>query len=624
MSFRRRLTIFFVILVIVPMIAVTAVLFRLISTNQTGKANADAAARTRVALNLYDQASTSASAVTAATAIARDPLLDRAVASGNVAAARARAQALLGVDGVVRIAWQRGSSAFDVGDQTAVAPVAQHLLGAGGQPLGLLVVSTTNAASYAREVNQTAGLEVVVRSPGRGTLAATVPAAATIALPAPGAPRDATVSGRSYRVGSFDATGFLGEPLQIATLSDLSEIQSNVSDSRLLAGSLIAIFFIVAVAFAYIVSRSLQMQIEGFLDAARRLGSGDFSAQVPIVGHDEFAELGEEFNKMSRQLEERLHENREQRERLEGALRRIGETFASNLDRNALLEIMLRTAVDGVGAEGGRASIRGVAGDMEEQVRVGTVNGQADALREVEAGVLAAGTPSQIDRDGVSALGHPLAAQQQLIGLLSVARADRPFTSAERSLFDYLAGQASVSIENIELHERVQRQAVTDELTGLFNHRRFHEAIFTEVERARRFDQELGLIMLDLDDFKQVNDTYGHQQGDLVLREVARIMRGFSRESDAPARYGGEELALLLPGTNLEGAYQLAERLREGIEELELVVSGRPERLRVTASLGVAAMTGNQDIGPRELIATADSALYEAKRSGKNKTVRAR
>ena len=125
-------------------------------------------------------------------------------------------------------------------------------------------------------------------------------------------------------------------------------------------------------------------------------------------------------------------------------------------------------------------------------------------------------------------------------------------------------------MENVDLHETVQRQAVTDELTGLFNHRRFQEVISTEVERARRYDQEMGLIMLDLDNFKRVNDTYGHVQGDMVLREVARVLRETSREIDEPARYGGEEMAVALPQTDLEGAYRFAERVRSRIEALEL------------------------------------------------------
>ena len=125
-----------------------------------------------------------------------------------------------------------------------------------------------------------------------------------------------------------------------------------------------------------------------------------------------------------------------------------------------------------------------------------------------------------------------------------------------------------MSVENVGLHETVERQAVTDELTGLSNRRRFQETMSAEVERSRRFGQDLGLVLLDIDDFKAVNDTYGHQQGDLVLREVAKILRASSREIDEPARYGGEELAVILPGTDLPGAFELAERVREGIEAL--------------------------------------------------------
>ena len=125
-------------------------------------------------------------------------------------------------------------------------------------------------------------------------------------------------------------------------------------------------------------------------------------------------------------------------------------------------------------------------------------------------------------------------------------------------------------VENVDLHETVQRQAVTDELTGLFNHRRFQEVMAAEVERARRYDQEMGLIMLDIDNFKRVNDTYGHMQGDMVLREVARVLRQSAREIDEPARYGGEEMAVALPQTDLEGAYRFAERVRKRIEALEL------------------------------------------------------
>ena len=126
--------------------------------------------------------------------------------------------------------------------------------------------------------------------------------------------------------------------------------------------------------------------------------------------------------------------------------------------------------------------------------------------------------------------------------------------------------------------------------------------------------------MLDIDDFKAVNDTYGHQQGDAVLRHVARVLQENSRDADSPARYGGEELTVILPHTDLEGADAIAERIRTAVEGLGIAGTDGQGVLRITASLGVAASTdGDKDA----LIADADGALYEAKRSGKNRTVSA-
>ena len=147
-----------------------------------------------------------------------------------------------------------------------------------------------------------------------------------------------------------------------------------------------------------------------------------------------------------------------------------------------------------------------------------------------------------------------------------------------------------MSVENVDLHETVQRQAVTDELTGLFNHRRFQEVITDEVERARRYGQEMGLVMLDIDDFKHVNDTYGHLQGDMVLREVARVLRQSSREIDEPARYGGEEMAVALPQTDLEGAYRFAERVRRADRGARAAAARRRRHAEGHASFGVASL----------------------------------
>jgi diguanylate cyclase (GGDEF)-like protein len=240
--------------------------------------------------------------------------------------------------------------------------------------------------------------------------------------------------------------------------------------------------------------------------------------------------------------------------------------------------------------------------------------------------VIDAGQLAEIQLGGASALAAPLGATEagdQILGIVSVARGDHAFTHVERELFAYLTNQASVSVENVDLHETVQRQAVTDELTGLFNHRRFQEVMASEVERARRYGDEMALIMLDIDNFKEVNDAYGHLQGDLVLREVARVLRQSSREIDEPARYGGEEMAVALPQTDLEGAYQFAERVRHAVENLGLPLPSGEGTLKVTASFGVASLATAGQADKDALVAAADAALYEAKRAGKNRTVRA-
>jgi diguanylate cyclase (GGDEF)-like protein len=204
--------------------------------------------------------------------------------------------------------------------------------------------------------------------------------------------------------------------------------------------------------------------------------------------------------------------------------------------------------------------------------------------------------------------------------VIAVARRGRPFTRDDRELLKSLATQATFALENVELHYQVRRQAVTDELTGLANHGRFQDVLNSEMEQVRRYRHPVALIMLDIDNFKSINDTYGHQQGDVVLRHVARIVRENSRDADSPARYGGEEMALILPHTDMEGSHAIAERVRSAIAGLRISRLDGQGTLRITASVGVAASSEGFKDG---LIADADAALYEAKRAGKNRTVRA-
>jgi diguanylate cyclase (GGDEF)-like protein len=619
MSFRSRLTLFFLAIVVVPMVSVGVLVFVLIADNETGKSDARVAEAQAVARGVYREGVTDA--VNALRRVAADTRLTNALRAGDSAAAQARAAALIHTMNLRRLrATANGRTLADVGDRDAIAPARTQLLTRGSSPVAQLEVSTTGARAYADRLRAVTTLDAALRQGG-------LPLASTGKTPARPLPGLGTVSvgGTDFRVASFNAPGFGAAPVRVSVLFDNSRTASSVSRSRLIVAAVLVGFLLLACLFAVVVSRALQGQIERFLEAARRLGGGDFSTAVPTEGRDEFAALGDEFNKMSRQLETRLEELRQERARLQESVRRIGETFASNLDREGLLEIVVDTALDALAADCGRASVRGRDGRLQQRVARGDLAAFSGAVQGAESAALESHQEEQAKVEGTSALAVPLVeaeSPETVIGLITVARAGRPFSDAERNLCGYLAGQASVSLENVNLHEVVVRQAVTDELTGLFNHRRFQEVVATEVGRSRRFDQGLGMLMLDLDDFKEINDTYGHQQGDIVLRAVARVLEDTSREIDEPARYGGEELAVALPQTDLEGAYNLAERVREGIEALEIPRLDSRGVLKVTASLGVSALPDCASSG-QELIAAADAALYEAKHAGKNRTERA-
>src|ERR671928_9195 len=155
----------------------------------------------------------------------------------------------------------------------------------------------------------------------------------------------------------------------------------------------------------------------------------------------------------------------------------------------------------------------------------------------------------------------------------SETRARRWRSSDTRNLAEWLASQAAVALDNARLHDIVQRQAITDDLTGLVNRRRFLEALEAEIERARSFGTPLAIVLADLDNFKQVNDEFGHHGGDVVLRAFADLIRSHVRDVDVSGRLGGEEFAIVLPETDREGAARVAERMRSSLNSVPIAIS---------------------------------------------------
>ncbi|HEX8977834.1 MAG TPA: diguanylate cyclase [Solirubrobacteraceae bacterium] len=612
MSFRARLSTFFLLIVVLPMAAMGILVFRLISHSQQGKTLARVNGIASVAAGVYEQASRAAS-------------LDARIVVrrlGHVPAGQlpARVAALRSEVGIARVAVAiNGRSVAAAGASDALAPGAATSTQPPAGPTRTVTLSELTASRFARELSGR-GFGVVVAQ-GSRTMAVTLPAARGRALPRAG---QVKLGGRTFQVVRLSFPGFGAAPVGVTVLSDEGLTDGVVAADRIVAAIVILVFLGLAFGFALSASRALRSQLADFLAAARRLARGDFSSPIASQGNDEFAALAAEFNTMSRQLAARLEELQREQQRVRRSIRTIGDAFAANLDRDALLELTLRTAMDAVGADRGRVVARqDDAGELVELVRRGRVTALEAPIDDSERAALKAGGIGQAWTKELAIATVALSGGgpgDRTYGLVTVARPGHSFNEDDLELLRSLAAQATLALDNVSLHRDVQRQAVTDDLTGLSTHGRFQQLLGTEMEQVRRYGYPVGLVMIDIDDFKAINDLYGHQQGDIVLRSVADVVRDNSRDVDVAARYGGEELALILPHTDLAGTYAIAERTRAAIEALEVPLLEGSGTLRITASLGAAVtISGNKD----ELIKAADQALYRAKREGKNRTVKA-
>lgn len=186
------------------------------------------------------------------------------------------------------------------------------------------------------------------------------------------------------------------------------------------------------------------------------------------------------------------------------------------------------------------------------------------------------------------------------------------FVKIGDTIFKYLTG------DNLEAsyYEEIHRMAVTDGLTQAANKRALDEFLDREMSRARRYQRPLSVLMIDIDHFKNVNDTFGHLTGDLVLREMAAVVKPRIRREELFARYGGEEFAVVLPESDGDGARELAETIRAMVADHPVVFEGRT--IRITISIGVGAFDRDKHRGPSDLLKTADANLYAAKAAGRN------
>ncbi len=246
-------------------------------------------------------------------------------------------------------------------------------------------------------------------------------------------------------------------------------------------------------------------------------------------------------------------------------------------------------------------------------LRLGRPHTQGTALSGMPCDHLEAGV--------ANSLCVPLIAQSDIVAMLHIRIADADQLPDAQRLAELLATHTASALAGIILREALHRQSVRDPLTGLFNRRYLEESVEREILRARRSGNSLGFVMLDIDHFKRFNDEYGHQAGDLLLKEFAGFVLQSLRGEDIGCRYGGEEFLLLLPGADVEQAAQKAEQIRGSLSRLVLDFQGR--RLpSVTASFGVSAYPDQGDDW-ETIIGLADGALYQAKADGRNRVVTA-
>jgi diguanylate cyclase (GGDEF)-like protein len=617
-SFRLRLTLFFVLIVVLPIVALVVLVSEIAADSENGKVDARLSAGLRTATTVYEEAQEDSRPVARRLAdeLAADTAATEALSSGDDADLRSIAEGLVGGDAVTVVLTGSAGANATAGEGRPVATASVDLTD-GSQEVGSIAASSVSSADLLSRISEATGEDAALVGPA-GPVAGEISIEAS-ALPDSGDQATVDPSGAEgeLRVVATEPLG--DEQLRVALFAPPGGegfFSSRPKVAIALVGFLLAA--LIAVAF---VLRSLQGQIKEMLGAARRIGGGDFSGEVPVSGRDEMAGLATEFNRMSDRLAEQMDQLRKQRVEIEKSVRRIGEAFASGLDRQALLTILVETAVGTCEADYGLVALSGHVG-AEAEAGEGADDVQEAALAAEQIALREAG-PVEVEEKGAYAFASSLGRigqSQTPVGAMTIARAGRPFTATEREVFLYLVGQAAASVENVALHELVSEQAVTDDLTGLANNRAFRDLMEKESARAKRFGHDFSLLICDLDDFKQVNDTHGHPQGDAVLRAVGRILAEESRGIDFPARYGGEEFVVALPETSTQGAVEVAERIRERVAETAIpLVEGKGE-LRVTASIGLATLPGAA-ANAGELIAKADAALYEAKRAGKNRVV---
>jgi diguanylate cyclase (GGDEF)-like protein len=396
---------------------------------------------------------------------------------------------------------------------------------------------------------------------------------------------------------------------------------------------------LLATLIAWLLARATTRPLEELGEAAARIAAGDLDTTIDVRSRDEVGRLAQTFTAMTDDLRTYVRALEASRDELQAGLSRLGDTLSSTHDLDRILAVVLETAMASTRAQAGMVllfgpgrdelvlsvargmSERGVPDDLRLPVGTG-LSGRVAQSGDTVVGRIGTGAnelhtaPGEPDAGSVIAV--PLKSSGTVIGVLDLFdRLDADaFDARDVATIRTFANQATVAVDNVLLHQEAQRLSITDGLTGLWNYRYFTMTVGKEIERSARFGRPLALLMLDLDHFKDVNDTYGHQRGDAVLVELAGRIRAQVRDVDTVARYGGEEIVVILPETDEAGAAQAADRICDAVRRRPFGEPGQ-DPVEITVSAG-AAVFPTHGATSGILLRRADEALYAAKHAGRD------
>jgi two-component system cell cycle response regulator len=409
-------------------------------------------------------------------------------------------------------------------------------------------------------------------------------------------------------------------------------IETRRTNLIVIFGALLVVIVVLIVLVGYVVSGLVTGPVDDLVDAALAVARGDLDQRVDVKGDVEVATLGRAFNRMTDNLREYVHQLEQSRTEFRQAIARLGDVLVSTHDLPGIIDVVLETSALTLRAD---VAVFYERVAMPARVRATASHGGDVTGTELNAtGV--AGTAARhlmpVSHPGAAALAHeepqvaaaaavPVISEGRLFGVLAVyGKQDGLFRAEDLDTLQTLARQAEVAIGNVMLHDETRRQARTDGTTGLWNRREFELRCREAVKEAARFNEPFGVMLVDIDDFKQVNDRYDHSTGDAALIWVATKLSEATREVDVVARWGGEEFIVLLPRAGLEETALVADRVRRAVAREPMQEDGKV--IPLTVSVGYA---GHPEDGTtaEKLFRAADAGLLRAKRMGKNRVERA-